>query len=173
MWCISERRWGTRKGVMKCSISHRQMTLTLSSVLSTMTWPGKQLSDRKTWWHQHKQPKFPEVPTALIWMPPQDSELVCHCSFTAVNLLRNHGTPLNKVHEFTGKTYLENKALEIASEQFSLCCNLWSVLPGSLSRTGWELVKLLLLLFIFLSKMAHSEDKFHWKFITKIQANTL
>lgn len=45
----------------------------------------------------------------------------------AVNLLRNDCTPLNKVHVFTGKTYLENKALEIASEQFSSCwiCDLY------------------------------------------------
>lgn len=29
----------------------------------------------------------------------------------------------------------------------------------------------MLLLFILLSKMAHSEAKFHWKFIIRIQAN--
>lgn len=136
LWCISESKRGTRKGVMQCSISHRQMTPTLSRVLNAMTWPGKKLSDRKTWWHQHKQPKFQEVPIALILMSPQDSELLCHCSVCC---------KLTKEWLHTSKQspciYRKNLSRKIGPwncfRAILFMLNLWPILPGSLSRTGW------------------------------------
>lgn len=133
--CDAFQRAGGGQGKEWCSSSHRQVTPTLSSVQSTTAWQAAQ-------WQKNlvRPTQAAQVPRSPYCSYTDVTSGLKSCFVTAVctvNLLSLHCTPLNKVHVFTRKTYLENKALEIASEQFSSYCNLWSMLPRSLSRTGW------------------------------------
>lgn len=64
-------------------------------------------------------------------MPPQHS-YSCTATVVCSNFLRRHSKQSPRVYR--KKTYLENKPLEIASEQLSLHCYLRSLFPGAFSN---------------------------------------